>query len=333
MNESIAGKRVFVTGADGFIGSHLIELLVASGARVKAMVYYNSWNERGWLRDTPREVQKGVELVFGDIRDAEFVRSAIKGCEYVFHLSSLIAIPYSYIAPRSYVDTNVTGALNVLQACRENGALTRLVHVSTSEVYGTAQMVPIPENHPLVGQSPYSASKIAADKLAESFHLSFGLPVVTARPFNTFGPRQTARAVIPTIASQLLAGCSQLILGALTPTRDFNFVTDTAAGMLALALCPEAEGEVVNIGSGEEWSIAQTVELLMKITGQEVEIVTDEHRIRPANSEVNRLLADNSMIHSITNWRTSVPFERGLEKTVEWIGRNLHFFEPEHYAR
>lgn len=333
MNESITGKRVFVTGADGFIGSHLIELLVASGANVKALVYYNSWNERGWLRDIPHEVQEGVELVFGDIRDAEFVRSTIKGCEYVFHLSSLIAIPYSYIAPRSYVDTNVTGALNVLQACRENGALVRLVHVSTSEVYGTAQIVPIPESHPLVGQSPYSASKIAADKLAESFYLSFGLPVVTARPFNTFGPRQTARAVIPTIASQLLAGCSQLKLGALSPTRDFNFVTDTAAGMLALALCPEAEGEVVNIGSGEEWSIAQTVKLMMKITGREVEIVTEEHRIRPENSEVNRLLADNSRIHSMTNWRTSVPFERGLEKTVEWIGRNLHFFDPEHYAR
>jgi NAD dependent epimerase/dehydratase len=333
MNESITGKRVFVTGADGFIGSHLIELLVASGASVKAMVYYNSWNELGWLRDTPREVREGVELVFGDIRDAEFVRSAIKGCEYVFHLSSLIAIPYSYIAPRSYVDTNVTGALNVLQACRENEALTRLVHVSTSEVYGTAQMVPIPESHPLVGQSPYSASKIAADKLAESFFLSFGLPVVTARPFNTFGPRQTARAVIPTIASQLLSGCSQLRLGSLSPTRDFNFVTDTAAGMLALALCPEAEGEVVNIGSGEEWSIAQTVKMLLKITGRDVEIVTEEHRIRPEKSEVNRLLADNTRIHAMTKWRTSVPFERGLEKTVEWIGRNLHFFDPEHYAR
>lgn len=333
MNESITGKRVFVTGADGFIGSHLIELLVASGASVKAMVYYNSWNELGWLRDTPREVQEEVELVFGDIRDAEFVRSAIKGCEYVFHLSSLIAIPYSYIAPRSYVDTNVTGALNVLQACRENEALTRLVHVSTSEVYGTAQMVPIPESHPLVGQSPYSASKIAADKLAESFFLSFGMPVVTARPFNTFGPRQTARAVIPTIASQLLSGCSQLRLGSLSPTRDFNFVTDTAAGMLALALCPEAEGEVINIGSGEEWSIAQTVEMLMKITGREVEIVAEEHRIRPEKSEVNRLLADNTLIHLMTKWRTSVPFQRGLEKTVEWIGRNLHFFDPEHYAR
>ena len=333
MNESIKGKQVFVTGADGFIGSHLVELLVASGASVKAMVYYNSWNERGWLRDTPPEVQKGVELLCGDIRDAEFVRAAVRGCEYVFHLSSLIAIPYSYIAPRSYVDTNVTGVLNVLQACRENSALKRLVHVSTSEVYGTAQMVPIPERHPLVGQSPYSASKIAADKLAESFYLSFGMPVVTARPFNTYGPRQTARAVIPTIASQLLAGCAQLKLGALAPTRDFNYVTDTAMGMLALALCPQAEGQVVNIGSGEEWSIEQTARLLMRITGRDVEIVTDEMRIRPENSEVNRLLADNALIHSITPWRTSVPFEKGLERTVEWIGRNLHFFDPEHYAR
>src|SRR3989339_179077 len=249
-HESIAGKKVFVTGADGFIGSHLVELLVSCGADVRAMVYYNSWNERGWLRDVPRETLKSIEVFHGDVRDSERVREGVRGCDYVFHLSSLIAIPYSYDAARSYVETNVTGALNVLQACRESSALKRLVHVSTSEVYGSAQQVPIPENHPLVGQSPYSASKIGADKLAESFHLSFGLPVVTARPFNTYGPRQTARAVIPTIASQLLAGCSELRLGSLTPTRDFNFVTDTARGMLELGLCEAAVGRVVNIGSG-----------------------------------------------------------------------------------
>ena len=333
MQEAISGKKVFVTGADGFIGSHLVELLVASGAQVRALVYYNSWNERGWLRDVPREVLSGVEIVSGDIRDAELVRQSIKGCDYVFHLSSLIAIPYSYVAPRSYVDTNVTGALNVLQGCRESDTLTRLVHVSTSEVYGSAQTVPISEQHPLVGQSPYSASKIAADKIAESFHLSFGLPVVTARPFNTFGPRQTARAVIPTIASQLLAGCSQLKLGALSPTRDFNFATDTAAGMLALALCPQAEGKVVNIGSNEEWSIEQTARMLMEIVGREVEIQTDDDRIRPENSEVNRLLADNALIHSLTPWRSAVPFRTGLGRTAEWIVRNLHFFDPEQYAR
>jgi NAD dependent epimerase/dehydratase len=322
-----------VTGADGFIGSHLVELLVRQGARPKALVYYNSWNENGWLRDLSADILEQVELVPGDIRDTEFIRELIKEQEYVFHLASLIAIPYSYIAPRSYVETNVLGALNVLQACRESKSLVRLIHVSTSEVYGTAQTVPISENHPLVGQSPYSASKIAADKLAESFHLSFGLPVVTARPFNTFGPRQTARAVIPTIASQLLTGCETLKLGAVTPTRDFNFVTDTAAGMLALALCPEAEGRVINIGSGIEWSIGQTAQLLMDITGQHVNIESEEERIRPSTSEVNRLLADNSLIRSLTPWKPTVRFEDGLRQVVEWIGKNKQFFDPKHYTR
>ncbi|MFL0799729.1 MAG: SDR family NAD(P)-dependent oxidoreductase [Agarilytica sp.] len=332
-NESISGKKVFITGADGFIGSHLVELLVSEGADVRALVYYNSWNERGWLRDTSAEVQGSVELFNGDIRDTERVREGIAGCDYVFHLSSLIAIPYSYQAPRSYVETNVTGALNVLQACRESDSITRLVHVSTSEVYGTAQQVPISESHPLVGQSPYSASKIAADKMAESFYLSFGLPVVTARPFNTFGPRQTARAVIPTIASQLLSGVSELKLGALHPTRDFNFATDTAHGMLALALCKEAEGEVVNIGSGEEWSIAQTVDMLCEIVGNKVEIITDQSRIRPDKSEVFQLLADDTKIKSLTNWKSDVEFKDGLSKTVDWIGQNLQYFDPESYAR
>ena len=333
MSETIAGKRVFVTGADGFIGSHLVELLVAAGARVRALVYYNSWNEKGWLRDLPPATLGQVETLTGDVRDAERVRQGVQGCDCVFHLASLIAIPYSYDAPRSYVDTNVVGALNVLQACRESDALTRLVHVSTSEVYGTARQVPIPESHPLVGQSPYSASKIAADKLAESYHLSFKLPVVTARPFNTFGPRQTARAVIPTIASQLLAGRERLTLGALHPTRDFNFVTDTARGMLALALCRAAEGEVVNIGSGAEHSIAETVDLLCEIVGRKVAIVTDEERIRPEKSEVNRLLADNSRIAALTGWRSDVPFREGLARTVDWIGRNLALFDVDRYAR
>jgi NAD dependent epimerase/dehydratase len=333
MKETISGKRVLVTGADGFIGSHLVELLVRSGAHVRAMVFYNSWNETGWLRDVEPTVLAQAELLPADIRDAERVRQAVKDCSYVFHLSSLIAIPYSYDAARSYVDTNVVGGLNVLQACRESSALTRLVHVSTSEVYGTAQTVPISESHPLVGQSPYSASKIAADKMAESFHLSFGLPVVTARPFNTFGPRQTARAVIPTIASQLLAGTTQLRLGALHPTRDFNFATDTAAGMLALALCREAEGLTVNIGSGEEWSIQQTVEMLMEITGRRVQIGTDDARIRPEKSEVNRLLADNQLISRLTGWKSEVPFREGLARTVAWIERNLRYFDPDRYAR
>lgn len=333
MTESVAGKKVLVTGADGFIGSHLVELLVDAGAQVRAMVFYNSWNERGWLRDVPPAVLSKVELFPADIRDADRVRSAVQGCQYVFHLASLIAIPYSYDAPRSYVETNVTGAVNVLQACRENSMLVRLVHVSTSEVYGSAQTVPINESHPLVGQSPYSASKIGADKMAESFHLSFGLPVVTARPFNTFGPRQTARAVIPTIASQLLAGCSKLTLGTLTPTRDFNYATDTANGMLALALCKAAEGRVVNIGSGEEWTIGKTAELLMEITGRRVEIVSEDSRIRPEKSEVNRLLADASQIRALTGWKSEVPFREGLTRTARWVEKNLHLFDVERYSK
>jgi NAD dependent epimerase/dehydratase len=333
MNENISGKRVFVTGADGFIGSHLIEQLVEAGAEVRALVYYNSWNGVGWLADIPESILSKVEIVRGDVRDSDHMRELVRGCEYVMHLSSLIAIPYSYHAPRSYVDTNVTGALNILQACRESDSLTRLVHVSTSETYGTAQYVPIDELHPLVGQSPYSASKIAADKMAESYHLSFGLPVVTARPFNTFGPRQTARAVIPTIASQLIAGKEQLTLGSLSPTRDFNYVTDTARGMLALALCPEAEGQVVNVGSGDEWSISETVNMLCDIAGREVEILTDEERIRPEKSEVNRLLADNNKIKKFTNWDSETSFKDGLTSTYQWIEKNIHLFDVDQYAK
>jgi NAD dependent epimerase/dehydratase len=333
MSESIAERRVFVTGADGFIGSHLVELLVANGARVRAMVYYNSWNETGWLRELAADVLAKVELFPGDIRDAERIRQGVKGCEYVFHLCSLVAIPYSYEAPRSYVETNVSGALNVLQGCRDSDTLIRLVHVSTSEVYGTAQQIPITESHPLVGQSPYAASKIAADKLAESFHLSFGLPVVTARPFNTFGPRQTARAVIPTIGAQLVAGRTVLKLGALSPTRDFNYVTDTASGMMSLALCRQAEGKVVNIGSGQEWSVQQVVDLLSEIVGRQVRVETETERIRPERSEVNRLVADNSRIAALTDWRSRVPFRSGLERTIAWIERNLGYFTPDHYAR
>jgi len=333
MSENISGKRVFVTGADGFIGSHLIELLVESGAQVRALVYYNSWNAIGWLKDIPESVLSQVEIVRGDVRDSDHMRELVSGCEYVMHLSSLIAIPYSYHAPRSYVDTNITGALNILQACRESDSLTRLVHVSTSETYGSAQYVPINELHPVVGQSPYSASKIAADKMAESYYLSFGLPVVTARPFNTFGPRQTARAVIPTIASQLISGKGQLKLGALSPTRDFNYVTDTARGILALALCPEAEGQVVNIGSGNEWSISETVNMLCNIAGREVEILTDEERIRPEKSEVNRLLADNSRITNLTDWTAEVKFNDGLERTYRWIEKNMQYFDVNEYAK
>lgn len=333
MTDKFDGRRVLVTGADGFIGSHLVERLVSLGADVRAFVFYNSWNSIGWLADTSAATRDAIEIFNGDIRDDARVNEAVTGCDYVFHLASLIAIPYSYVAPRTYVDTNVVGGLNVLQACRRSDSLERLVHVSTSEVYGTAQQVPISENHPLVGQSPYSASKIGADAMAESFHRSFGLPVVTARPFNTYGPRQTARAVIPTIASQLLSGADELRLGALTPTRDFNFATDTADGMIALAKCEAANGKVVNIGSGEEWSIEQTAKMLMDACGRDIPIVTEEERLRPENSEVNRLLADNSVISGLTGWQSSVPFSEGLTQTVNWIERNLSHFDTDRYSR
>jgi NAD dependent epimerase/dehydratase len=330
---ALQGQRVFVTGADGFIGSHLVEALVRAGAQVRALVYYNSWNALGWLSDVPSEVLAGIEIVNGDVRDPERMRQGVEGCAHVFHLASLIGIPYSYEAPYSYVATNVGGTLNILEACRRSDSLVRLVHTSTSEVYGSAQTVPISEAHPVVGQSPYSATKIAADKLAESYHLSFGLPVVTARPFNTFGPRQTARAVIPTIASQLLSGVNELSLGALTPTRDFNYVTDTAGAFLDLAVCQALEGEIVNIGTGEEYSIEQVARLLMELTGRNVPIACEEARVRPAASEVNRLLADASRLTSATAWRPAVAFRDGLASTVAWIDRNLHHFRPMQYAR
>lgn len=329
----MAGKMVLVTGADGFIGSHLVEQLVAEGAAVRALVQYNSWNAQGWLADVPAALQRDVEIVPGDVRDAESMRRLVQGRDFVFHLASLIAIPYSYLAPRSYVETNVGGTINILEACRASDSLARLLHVSTSEVYGTARMVPIAESHPLVGQSPYSASKIAADKMVESYHLSFDLPVVTARPFNTFGPRQTARAVIPTITSQLIAGVERLQLGALAPTRDFNYCTDTARGMIALAGCDAAIGQTVNIGSGEEWSIAQTVDLLCDIVGRKVEVVTEGSRLRPATSEVNRLLCDNRRIADLTGWRSAVPFREGLSRTVTWVERNIDRFDVAAYTR
>lgn len=326
------GRRTLVTGADGFIGSHLVEALVEQGANVRAFVFYNSWNSIGWLSDIPETIRPNIEIVTGDIRDNGFVAEAVKNCEIVFHLSSLIAIPYSYKAPRAFVDTNVVGALNVLQACRESDAIARLVHTSTSEVYGTARFVPITEDHPLSGQSPYSASKIAADMMAESYHRSFGLPVVTARPFNTYGPRQTARAVIPTIASQLLSGCTDLRLGALTPTRDFNYVTDTVAGLIALAACPDAEGQVVNIGSGEEWSIEQIAKKLMEACNRDVPITADNQRLRPEKSEVNRLLADAARLRQLTGWQPAIPVSEGLARTVNWIRSNLRHFDPTGYS-
>ena len=332
MKFDFSGKKVFITGADGFIGSHLVESLVLSGAKVTALVYYNSWNYLGWLTDANNEVIDAIEIIKGDVRDANFISDSIRGTNYVFHLSSLIGIPYSYVAPQSYIDTNVGGTLNVLQASMQLDSLDKLVHVSTSEVYGSAQELPMNEQHPLVGQSPYSASKIAADKIVESFNLSFGLPSVTARPFNTYGPRQTARAVIPTIISQVIdLDNHKLTLGNLDSKRDFNYVDDTVNGMLALASCEETMGEAVNIGSGENWSIKEVVDLVFDITGRTIEISQDHTRIRPENSEVNELLCDNSKLLDLTEWKSETDLKTGLKTTIDWMEENQKKFSIDNY--
>ena len=318
---------VAVTGADGFIGSHLTERLVASGHRVRAMAIYNSQGSYGWLDTLAPEVMEHVEVQLGDVRDAGSVRELMRSAETVYHLAALIAIPYSYVAPRSYVETNVSGTLNVLEAARELGT-GRVIHTSTSEVYGTARTVPIHESHPLQGQSPYSATKIGADKLAESYFLSFGLPVVTLRPFNTYGPRQSARAVIPTIVSQIAAGAREIRLGDLRPTRDFNCVTDTARAFLALGQAgPEVLGQTLNAGSGREITVGDTVRLIAEVMGAEVEVQQEEQRLRPENSEVFRLLADASQLRALTGWAPEVTLEEGLRRTAEW------FTDPANLAR
>ena len=317
----LEGKRVLVTGADGFIGSHLTEALVARGADVTAFCYYNSFDSRGWLDTVPAAVAGQVAFLMGDIRDSNGVRAALEGKDVVFHLAALVGIPFSYHSPGSYVDTNVRGTLNVLQASRDLG-LDRVVVTSTSEVYGTARYVPIDENHPLQGQSPYSASKIGADKLAESFHLSFGLPVVTARPFTTYGPRQSARAVIPTIILQLMAGAHEVSLGSLHPTRDLNYVDDTVAGFIALAECDRAVGREVNIGSGREISIGNLASLLIQMTASDARVVQADERRRPEGSEVGRLCCESELIRSLTAWRPRVSLEDGLLRTVQWFGES-----------
>ena len=322
----LAGKRVTVTGADGFIGSHLVEALVARGVNVRAFVYYNSFGTWGWLDGASREVLDSIEVVMGDVRDPVFVRKSLEGAEAVFHLAALIGIPHSYVAPDSYLDTNVRGTLNVLQAARDL-ELSRVAVTSTSEVYGTAQYVPIDEKHPVQGQSPYSASKIGADKMAESFFRSFGTPVVTMRPFNTYGPRQSARAVIPTIITQLLAGAEEIHLGSLHPTRDLNYVEDTAAGMIALAECDAALGREVNVGTGAEISVGDLAAELVAAVNPAAKIVSEDTRIRPEKSEVERLLADNSLIRSLTSWEPRVTLREGLARTVGW------FRDPENLKR
>ncbi|MFG3103736.1 SDR family NAD(P)-dependent oxidoreductase [Streptomyces sp. NPDC048182] len=323
------GRTVLVTGAEGFIGSTLVDLLLARGATVRAFVHYKPYAEKGNLAhvlDHPR-----IELMAGDVRDAGRVMDAVEGCDTVFHLAALIGIPYSYDSPGAYVAVNVTGTENVAEACRRHG-VRRLVHTSTSEVYGTALTAPIGEDHPLQPQSPYSASKIGADMMALSHRHAFDLPVTVVRPFNTYGPRQSARAVIPTILAQLHSGARVIRLGSLTPTRDFTYVTDTARGFLALARCDRALGEVVNLGTGEEIAIGDLARQLVAVSGREAEITVDETRLRPSGSEVHRLLSDNSRARAWASWKPEVPLEEGLRRTSDWVRDHLHLFAPGRYA-
>ena len=315
--------KILVTGADGFIGSHLTEHLVRAGLDVRAFVYYNSFNSWGWLDEVDDHIKRSMDVFSGDIRDPHGVRTAMQGCDVVLHLAALIAIPYSYRSPDTYVDTNVKGTLNVVQAARELG-VQRVVHTSTSEVYGTARQVPITESHPLQGQSPYSASKIGADQMALSFQASFDTPVAVIRPFNTYGPRQSARAVIPTIITQIAAGQQQIKLGAVHPTRDFNYVRDTVRGFLAVAECDAAIGQVVNIGSNYEISVGDTAQLIAELMGREITFTSDEQRLRPAGSEVERLWADNTLARTLTGWTPEFHgvegLRRGLRETIDWFG-------------
>jgi NAD dependent epimerase/dehydratase len=330
------GMRVLVTGADGFIGSHLTEALVRNGYEVRAFVYYNSFNSWGWLDHCADDVQGKFEVFAGDIRDPHGVKKAMNGCDAVIHLAALIAIPFSYHSPDSYVDTNIKGTLNVLQAARELN-VSRVIHTSTSEVYGTAQYVPIDEKHPLQGQSPYSASKIGADQLAFSFYSSFDLPVVTLRPFNTYGPRQSARAVIPTIITQIANGNNQIKLGSVTPTRDFNFISDTVNGFISALTSKSGVGEVINLGSNFEISIQDIASLIGEIMNQKIKVIDSDERIRPENSEVNRLWADNSKAKELLSWKPEYAslngLKKGLEETVNWFKKpnNLNLYKSEIY--
>ena len=336
MNIQSKPSRILVTGADGFIGSHLTEELVRQGYSVRAFVLYNSFNSWGWLDTCAQDVKDKIEIFSGDIRDPHGVKMAMAGCDVVLHLAALIAIPYSYHSPDTYVDTNIKGTLNVLQAARELG-VKRVVHTSTSEVYGTARFVPITEEHPLQGQSPYSASKIAADQLAYSFYASFGLPVVIARPFNTYGPRQSARAVIPTIITQIAKGQRKIKLGAVSPTRDFNFVQDTVAGFIAILNSDQGLGEVVNLGSNFEISIGETARLIAEVMNAEIEILTEEARLRPENSEVERLWAGNAKAKELFSWQPEYGgrdgFKRGLAETAVWFTKpdNLRAYKTDIY--
>jgi len=324
------GKKVLITGAEGFIGSHLTERLVELGADVTALVQYNSFNNWGWIDTFDKTIKESIKVVTGDIREYDGLKRIIRGQEVLLHLAALIAIPYSYLSPMAYVKTNVEGTTNVLEACREYG-VEKIVHTSTSETYGTALYVPIDEKHPMQGQSPYSASKIGADKMAESYYKSFNMPIATIRPFNTYGPRQSARAIIPTIISQILAGKTEIKLGSLTPTRDFNFVKDTTEAFIKVAESAKTIGEVINAGSNYEITIEDTVRKIIKIIGKDVKILRDDERIRPKNSEVNRLWADNTKIKELTGWKPNYNIDRGLEATVAWIKNNMQYFKTDIY--
>lgn len=323
-------EKILVTGADGFIGSHLTEELVKQGFDVKAFSLYNSFNTWGWLDTLPQDIMENVEVFTGDVRDPNGVREAMKGTDAVFHLAALIAIPFSYHSPDAYVDTNIKGTLNVLQAAKQLD-LDKVLITSTSEVYGTAQYVPIDESHPYQGQSPYSATKIGADRLAESFYRSFGLPVAIVRPFNTYGPRQSARAVIPTIITQLLAGKEEIRLGSLTPTRDFNFVKDTAQGFIEIYRSDKTVGEEINIATQNEISISELAEELIKQINPQAKIVCDEERLRPEKSEVNRLLGSNEKIKMLTDWEPRFTFEEGLAQTIDFFRDNLEKYKVDIY--
>jgi NAD dependent epimerase/dehydratase len=330
MRKSLDRKRVLVTGADGFIGSHLVEMLVEKNAEVTALSYYNSFNNWGWLEQVG--CKEKIKIISGDIRDSHYCNSITKDIDIVFHLAALIAIPYSYEAPDSYIDTNIKGTLNICHSVLANHC-ERLIHTSTSEVYGTGQYVPIDEKHPLQPQSPYSASKIGADSIALSLYNAFELPITIARPFNTYGPRQSARAVIPTMISQMASGKKQIELGDLSPTRDFNYVLDTCRGFIALAECDRCNGEVVNIGSNFEISVGDTLELIKKLMNSDVEILIDEKRLRPEKSEVKRLWCDNTKINLLTGFKPKYSLEEGLRKTIDWFTNktNLSKYKVEIY--
>jgi NAD dependent epimerase/dehydratase len=328
----LSGKKILITGADGFIGSHLVESLLKKDCRVKAFAFYNSFNSWGWLDTLSKETLNSIEVVTGDIRDSNGIRNVVNGVDIIFHLAALIAIPFSYHSPDSYIDTNIKGTLNVLQASRDYNS-ERVIITSTSEVYGTAKYIPIDEKHPLQGQSPYSASKIGADKVTESFYRSFSTPVIIARPFNTYGPRQSARAVIPAIVTQLLCKQRDIHLGSLTPTRDLSYVSDTCNGLIALAECDEAIGREVNIGSGQEISINDLANLIIDTIGVNASVISDENRVRPKNSEVERLVCNSGLLHQLTGWKPEVTINEGLVKTIEWFEDedNLKKYKSEIY--